>query len=261
MMGKRKGIPVKLLIETQTPGIQTLLIEHGKNVKSSSVVCKLRSHTSFLQEIFKRDPQKDTLKKEVDIDNFMKIRLDRERDSSFKLLETVLTHISIFDARIYERLKEKFDNKKNRILDPFRDQLRIQAYPEKPGFFKDDDKMRTLLSKQHHFIIIHLSFLEAIYRRDEKDKEIPYKETEVQEFFENEIKGVYKELFNVNEIPPNIILVITSGRGRGDWFTATQNPQITFRPIEALVGAIEDGISLKDDFQVKYNLCNVLFGS
>ncbi|MEL6650228.1 MAG: hypothetical protein AAFQ87_05405, partial [Bacteroidota bacterium] len=112
------------------------------------------------------------------------------------------------------------------------------------------------LQKRGHFIVMHLSFLETLKKPDGKR----YRESEVQEFFQAEIKGWYEE--NVEaDFPDNIILVIVSGRGRGDWFMATKNPQITFRPIEVILDAIEDGLSLKDDFQVKFNLCNVFFGS
>ena len=62
-------------------------------------------------------------------------------------------------------------------------------------------------------------------------------------------------------MPENFLLVITSGRGRGEWVESVKHPQITFRPIEAILNAFEDGISLKDDYQIKHNLCNLLFGS
>ena len=58
------------------------------------------------------------------------------------------------------------------------------------------------------------------------------------------------------------MLVITSGRGRADWIHKVEKePQITFRPIETLLSAIEDGVSMKDDYQIKHNLCNLLYGS
>ncbi|MEM6805732.1 MAG: hypothetical protein AAF696_30315, partial [Bacteroidota bacterium] len=94
-----------------------------------------------------------------------------------------------------------------------------------------------------------------------KKKKIAYSEKEVNEFYRDEIKHYFEKVYFGRPMPPNIILVITSGRGRGDWFNATEHPQITFRPIEAFLKAVEDGLSLRDDFQVKYNLCNVLFGS
>ncbi|MCB0846797.1 MAG: hypothetical protein KDE26_26290, partial [Bacteroidetes bacterium] len=72
--------------------------------------------------------------------------------------------------------------------------------------------------------------------------------------------GYYKKKFK-KPLPFNFMLIITSGRGRGNWFEATQHPQISFRTIEALVNAAEYGLSLEDDFQVKYNFANVFFGS
>ena len=139
----------------------------------------------------------------------------------------------------------------------FRDQLNIEAFRENHKAFKNEENRKRILGKSSHFIILHLSFLETIWK---EGTQIPYKENEVELFFENEIENYYTRYYG-SPIPPNVILVIVSGRGRGDWFTATEHPQITFRPIEAILNAIEDGLSLNDDFQVKYNLCNVLFGS
>lgn len=245
-----EDIEVNRLLQSTNPVITPILLQHSGTASDKPHVCKLRSHTSFFGDIFE----------EYDFKTFMKATFPDEQDNPLKLIETTLTHVSIFDDRVYERLERKKDEVGNPLPDPFWDQLRLYSYPEEPELFKEEATRKELLSKKSHFIILHLSFLESIYRRDRPEKNISYKENQVNDFFEVEIESVYKELFG-SELPSNIILVITSGRGRGDWFMATEHPQITFRPIESLLGAIEDGLSLKDDFQVKYNLCNVLFGS
>ena len=217
-----------------------LNIQHGEEDKGANNNIKLRSHCSFMTYLY-------------EVGTFSEIPLKRfnSLDNPAKLLETVMTSITFFDDRVFERLPEKQKD----VFDPFREQLRIHAFPEKFDIF--EEKRPQFLKAKSHFIIFHLSFLETI----QKESKVHYKESEVQLFFEKEIEEFYKKEFDTDKFPPNIIFVITSGRGRGDWFQATEHPQITFRPIEAILDAIEDGLSLNDNFQVKYNLCNVLFGS
>lgn len=227
-----------------------------KEQSDAKDVCQLRSHGSFITFLYEGSTFKNLPRHTFD---------ETRQDRAARLLETLLTEITIFDDRVFERLPLKPEVKGEKVFDPFRDALRIQAFPEKHEAFNHgrkkenkDKKEIDFLQKKSHFLIVHLSFIESIFRSGTQK---PYKENEVDEFFKNEIADRYKENNNGKELPSNVILVITSGRGRGDWFQATEHPQITFRPIEAILDAIEDGLSLKDDFQVKYNLCNVLFGS
>ncbi|MEO1417808.1 MAG: hypothetical protein AAFW00_21170 [Bacteroidota bacterium] len=257
------GISTSKLLEADHACIQPIIVQHSATTKAPNPYAfKIRSHTSFFTYIFE-GYERGSGNEGYSHENFMNARRWKQIDSPIKLLETVLTHITFFDSRIYERFHAIGGHAEQMAPNEFWNQLRIQAHPEDPGLFRslrDLDKQNQILSKQHHFIVIHLSFIETIYRsrkyqdgNGERDK---YKESDVLEFFTEEIVA-----FAENELPSNIILVITSGRGRGEWFQGTEHPQITFRPIEALLSAIEDGISLKDDFQIKYNLCNVLFGS
>ena len=70
-------------------------------------------------------------------------------------------------------------------------------------------------------------------------------------------------------IRKNFILVITSGRGRTKWWKRLEEKreympftQFTiFRPIESIISGFEDALGRKDDIELKYNLCKVLFGS
>lgn len=262
---KKGRTPISALREIKNPAFQDLLIEHAAGVETQNqYACRLRSHTSFFKDLFEA----------CDFRNFMEKEFLKEKDNPLKLLETLLTQITIFDSRIFERIGDPKYRKENQEKDTpeaekpfsFVDQLRINAYPEDPDVFRNERK--KFLSKESHFIVMHLSFLEQIYKskffdlEGEEKKKIAYSEKEVNEFYRDEIKHFFEEVyFPQKKMPPNVILVITSGRGRGDWFNATEHPQITFRPIEAFLKAVEDGLSLRDDFQVKYNLCNVLFGS
>lgn len=259
------GISFDSLLGANSTHIQPLIIQHSASSESkNSIACRIRSHTSFFSYIFD-GYQRGEDGKEYNHESFIDASKPVTLDSPIKLIETVLTHITFFDSRIYERFHALGGHANMMEPNNFWKQLRIQAYPEDPRLFRkkrNPKEDNEILSKHHHFIVIHLSFLEAIFRSElykdgaEDGEKVQYKESEVLEFFQNEF-----EAFVEGEFPPNIILVITSGRGRGDWFHGTEHPQITFRPIESLLSSIEDGLSLKDDFQIKYNLCNVLFGS
>ena len=68
------------------------------------------------------------------------------------------------------------------------------------------------------------------------------------------------------DIGDDFKLVITTGRGRMKWWNKIQeNPEyarfVTFRPIESILGAIEDAMQMPDDIDMKYNLAKLLFGS
>lgn len=228
-----------------------LQVNHGAEYQDESC-CRIRSHCAFLNEVF----PKNTSLGELSNTDF-----DQKLDGPMRLLETGLTHITFFDDRVHERLPlYEMDSEKEKRYGIFKHQLNINVFPEKHELFNDENRNKTLksiLRKKSHFIVMHLSFLESIKN---VKAGVSYKEDEVAEFFNNEFAAFYENTF-LSHIPPNIILVIISGRGRGDWFAATSDPQITFRPVEAILDAIEDGLSLNDDFQVKFNLCNVLFGS
>ncbi|MFK7925797.1 MAG: hypothetical protein AB8H47_27865 [Bacteroidia bacterium] len=232
--------------------IPRLNIAHAKAYANAEDCCMLRSHTSFFHDIFRYTLDGEEV--EHDFKSFVKADFPN-LDKPMKLIETGLTHISFFDARIYERLPLYQEaDKLNKRYQVFSSQLRLAAFPEEGGVF--NSQRENLLKKRSHFIVMHLSFLETLKKANGER----YRESEVEAFFEEEIKKWYEAKFQ-KPLPTNIILVIVSGRGRGDWFEATRHPQITFRPIEVILDAIEDGLSLKDDFQVKFNLCNVLFGS
>ncbi len=148
-----------------------------------------------------------------------------------------------------------------------KDALLVEAFPERGRFFHPEVLAHAL--NNTHFLIIHLSYLETIWV-DQGERGETFGERQVLEFFEIRIKKFYKTWFG-KPLPQNFMLVITSGRGRADWIDEllanSENEgrnyfdQITFRPIEAILGAIEDGRFMNDQFQIKYNLCRMLYGS
>lgn len=200
--------------------------------------CSVRSHGHLAEYFFRCRP-----------DEFNNVEPDEIKEL-YELYEVIKTRVAVFDDRLYERIPPK-------KIDLLKNQLRLEIFPE------EVDKWRTLKSKhpdltQHyHFIIIHLSFIEGM-----KKNGINYSEDTFEDFISSEIFAGKKES---RDLPENFILVITTGRGRSAWWRNIEESdykKITiFKPVEALLTAVEDGVLLKDDFQVKYNLVKALFGS
>ncbi|MEL6699744.1 MAG: hypothetical protein AAFP89_26135 [Bacteroidota bacterium] len=259
---------IKAICETEqekldeNPHFIKFRLAHSENsvVEENDHTVRIRSHTAMLEKIFRRAEQNidEDLHNNIGIVSSDKVKVE-------KLIETAHTHITIFDNRTFSRIKkfqERFDAIRKKIpVDElpgnlYMDTLRIELYPEDARIFNDE--FRKSILKKTHFLIIHLSFLESIWKN--REDKVSYTEDEVQDFFDEWIKEFYVRNFQ-KPFPKNFMLVITSGRGRGSWITPKIHPQITFRPIEALLNAIEDGLNYKDDYQIKHNLCNLLYGS
>ena len=204
-----------------------LYYQHGK---ANSYQCKITSHNSFIKEFYSGGS----------INKIQKLKIT-DKAKLLELTETILTTVYIFDNRLNERLPSH--NK-----EMWKEQLNIHSYSER---YWDEKKQE--LYKYANFVIIHLTFIEDIIRKKHRIKP---KENLVKIFAEQELRISFTNFSNYG-----LILIVTSGRGRIEWEESISHPQISFRPIEALMSAIEDGIKVKDDFQVKYNLVKTLFGS
>ena len=231
--------------------------EYYDDEVSSQKFCRVRSHGSFINYIFGQQVQLGEL-----------ATVDPLKVKVAKLLETLSTQITIFDNRVYDIIPMTYEREGKAYpgkFDYLQKHLNIKVFPERGGLF--GPLRRPSFLAKTHFLIMHISFLERIwveYWRDQgKEEEASkktYNEGEVEEFFNQEIKAFFEEQMGV-PMPENFLLVITSGRGRGNWVESVKHSQITFRPIETILNAFEDGLSLKDDYQIKHNLCNLLFGS
>jgi len=152
-----------------------------------------------------------------------------------EFIETLLTDIEIYDNRIFERAKSQ------EKIDIFDDKLFLHIFDENTG--KDDFKNRVKMNKVN-FFIIHLSYIESLN----------FSEKAISAFIE--ACGM--------KLDHQTKLVITTGRGRGEWHNnldKKHKPHVLFKPIDSLLKAVEDGLTLNDDFQVKYNIVKVIFGS
>lgn len=175
-----------------------------------------------------------------------------------ELLEVLGTSVCIFDNRVAARFN-KLDS------DIFAEQLRCVIHEE------DHDKWESEKNKdffRYNFLVVHLSFIESFKNENGEKK---YDERDVQSFID-------KEILNGREIPDNFILVVTTGRGRTNWWEKLRNLSragvkpdetpppaytsfVTFRPVESLTAAIENALTISDDIELKYRLVKVLFGS
>jgi hypothetical protein len=171
-----------------------------------------------------------------------------------ELFEVLATRVCIFDNRLANRMQKA--NKKT-----ISEKLFCDIYSEKVDIWQ---RVKQGGFDQFHFLVVHLSFLEAF--RDEHDQKM-YSENDIGEFIE-------REVLQGQAVSDNFILVITTGRGRTQWWNALKNEDktkekgvtpyasfVTFRPVESLIAAVENSISMKDDLELKYRLVKILFGS
>ncbi len=215
----------------------------------------IRSHCSFITDLYEN-------KYNYDSDDETK---DDISDAHFtnhiqplRLLEIIQTRVVMVDNRLHDRLPQSEEGILNKY-DTFKSYLRLEIYPENGDLFTNIEKRKRLLT-QTNFLVIHLSLIEAIIDQEGRR----YSEDRLSDFFTTEIKEFYTQHIDENGLPANFIFVITSGRGNDAWVDNVKElnvSNITFRPIEDLLNAIEDGLTHKDDFQVKYNLSQVFFGS
>jgi hypothetical protein len=202
-------------------------LSHGnQQTMASQQLLEIRSHGTFLKHFYENKP-------------FGKINNHRFTDKGLliEFFEAINTKVCIIDNRIFTRIPKS----RRGTLEK---QLNLHFFPEQDSSWHESKEQ---IMENCNFLIFHLSFIESFNRQK-------YTANEIDSFIKNEI-GILEEL------PENLIVTITTGRGRSGWLETIENPKITFRPIESLVDALEDGLSMQDFFQVKYNLVKVLMGS
>jgi len=169
-----------------------------------------------------------------------------------ELLEVFSTRICIFDNRLAERFA-KFDPHK------LNDLMLCTVYGESEENWRKEQKAGFM---RHNFLVVHLSFIEALMK---------------QKGHRDLGELILKDIVGEKLVPDNFIIIITSGRGRADWredllkFDEIYPPAkpgqkpcttfTTFRPIETLVAAVENAITMGDDVELKYRLVKTFFGS
>ncbi len=171
-----------------------------------------------------------------------------------ELYEVLVTKIFIFDNRVEHRIP---DDKKQ----AFRDKLRCGFFSERLVPKKGDnsthwEREKKDVIKKCHFLVMHLSFIESIMKK----KQAKVDEDMIGYFIKEELlQGVKLE-----DIGDNFMFVVTTGRGRGQWWKSLEDKYkrfTTFTPVESLISSVENAISMKDDIELKYRLVKALFGS
>ncbi|MBN1214819.1 MAG: hypothetical protein JXA99_05185 [Candidatus Lokiarchaeota archaeon] len=163
-----------------------------------------------------------------------------------EFVEVLSTKICVIDNRLNKRIevdkKEKYENL-----------LNLETYSELDVKNSQDDKKiwseikNKIKNGNYNFLVIHLSFIESL----------GYGEKNITDFFDIELN------FKKSK-PEKFYTIITSGRGRSDWMEKLDNIYkqiVMFKPIESFLSAIENAVIFKDDIQLKYNLCKIIYGS
>ena len=221
----------------------SLPIDHDEGAEKPDV-CKLRTHGNFLKHLCGG----------ITLGELKDETIDYEKKQ--EILETVFTNITIVDKRLYNLLDNyRFDDggelKKDRVL---KDNLFLNVFDENKDTY---GKVQKLYKEgKRHFYIFHLSYI------DDEIKKLELEGTT------NKYEAFIDNLFvldksNDDDLPSNCIFAVTTGRGRDEWLSQTDRHRANCMhiPIEALQTAIQQGVMFKDDFDIKYNLCKVLFGS
>jgi len=237
-----KRIPNKLEIK----------VAHGGKTSTASDKVNYRSHGRLINSFCEGKLMSQTEK------------MPPEKAS--ELFEAITTRITLFDRRLYNRLHTKGSYEQKRLaedklkvqqhrLEVYRNSLLLDFRTEVASDW-EVVKQQGLLDK--HFLLMHLSFIESM--KDAKGEH--YRENRIIDFIDEQIL----QGRNPKEVGDNFILAITTGRGRMAWWdTIEASPEyarfVTFRPIESIIAAVENALQISDDFDLKYNLTKLLFGS
>lgn len=225
-----------------------LCLVHGSETTITADPCRLniRSHGELVRQFGQgKFPGKIT---------------SMSTEMACELLEVLATRICLFDRRVYNRLIDahsaQLDLQKNRLA-YFCESLRLNIQDEEHAAWKTHKEQGFA---EYHYLLLHLSFIESISKPHKPDER--YKEADIIEFIDNEIlQGKHPD-----EVGDTFRIVITTGRGRMEWWeTLQQQPEyariVAFRSIETILNGIENALQIADDVDLKYHLTKLLLGS
>lgn len=216
-----------------------VLIHQNDDALPSPTAIKYRNNGVLIQHYFQNHAVKN-------LQNYnMPVHL------ALELLETLYTQVCIWDNRIHKLFANIRTEKMKKLgcyaFTEDKEQWDSIKLADDIGFFR------------YNFLVVHLSFIEKFIATTGRK----YTEDTINEFIDQEI-------LMGRPRPHNFLIVITSGRGRNQW-NETLNKMhksigqytsfVTFRPVEALLEAAEKSLIKMDDFELKYSLLKILFGS
>lgn len=231
----------------------------------------------LLDIVHKNDELAPTGKPEIRYRNHGILRthflpLDKEKPNAkddikmLELFELLASKVCIFDDRVHQRLRIDANNAAYAVF--AREQLKMVVLQENsakstksmPGWIAalDEDNRRFL--KETNFLVMHLSFIERILQHENPNLS-PNNASNVGLFLQEQVIPFVGQR-------DNFFFVVTTGRGRNEWWTSLDKSgnegfaKITlFRPIETILAAIENSIGMEDDIELKYRIAKILFGS
>jgi hypothetical protein len=198
--------------------------------------------------------------------------LDKEKPAAeddikmLELFELLSSKVCIFDDRVHQRLRIDADNAQ--YADFAREQLKMVVLQENatenkgnlPGWIATLDEPTRRFLKETNFLVMHLSFIERILQQANPNLS-PNNASNVGLFLQEQVLSFVGDR-------DNFFFVVTTGRGRNEWWTSLDKAgnegfaKITlFRPIETILAAIENSIGIEDDIELKYRIAKILFGS
>ncbi|MCB0637703.1 MAG: hypothetical protein KDC54_13830, partial [Lewinella sp.] len=182
-----------------------------------------------------------------------------------ELFEVLATRITIFDSRIYYRIRHQ--ERRQTLEEQLFLQIRDESTPRtSDNWLSEWEEQKAGILASAHFMVLHLSFIEKILLTKYNDHE-EFADENIGLFIQEEI--IPHVTHDDGTVRDNFILVITTGRGRSKWWTRLNEHEsyqsfrrfTVFRPVESIISAVEDAINRKDDIELKYNLVKVMFGS
>lgn len=208
--------------------------------------------------------------------------LTKNRAAMMELFEVFATQVCIFDNRIHQRLRLETDSDKEteeqraeRLAhrDFMRLKLKLTVHKEAlpdhrptpdgvPFWMQHLDKQEQEFIRDCHFLVMHLSLIESILEKGETTTKAPERDT-IALFLE-------KYLLPFVGTRDNFFFVVTTGRGRNQWWSSLDKPEYTergygrftlFRPVESFLAAVENATGIKDNVELKYRIVKTLFGS
>ncbi len=220
-----------------------IMLLHGHQDEQNK--CNIRSHGNFWTNYFSSVDNREPCVLLETIGNGQEVVGDKH--SLYDFVEVVNTNVMIFDNRLWNRMPS--DPRKVLV---FKKQLKLNINEE----ISDDKKsFNQILENQisdygtPHVLIMHLSYIESLGYNESK---IGF----MNHFIEKELRALIDS--------PNFIFIIISGRGRNSWIEELKPQYLRFtlfKPVESFLHAIESAISYNDNFDVKYNIIKVIFGS
>lgn len=238
------------------------IVHKGDTIYSRDSEARYRNHGIFKSHFFPTD--------------FNALDENQKTYRMLEMFEVLTTRICIFDNRIQHRLRidEKATNGESKKNSPYklmlRDRLNLGIYNEAmdpqashsdaiPSWLSTLDEDDRKYVKNCHFLVMHLSFIESIL-----DREVGRSNAGNVGFF------IEKYIIPFVGMRDNFFLVITTGRGRREWWgTVGQEAYkekgytkfVLFRPVESLLAVVENSINMLDDIELKYRVTKVLYGA